>query len=1173
MRVALIVLTLLSGRWLGAGTVEMLRADAELELAAARSEALATVAADPRSAEAVAAAAWWLDRHEFLAEPAELHAVVGANADPELAFLVDQLDAALHHQAPSSVLARAVVSGPFGSFDTLDLERWTMPSDTELPALSTPWRSETRPFRLVLHRGDGWIVPPSAMLRSGVYLAAWSLDVPGDWDGWLVVEADGGFVMEVDGARIDSQRGCGEVSAAVHWYRASLRPGRHVVRLAFASPRTPRVRLALYDDRSRPAPHLQAEPALSADELSGSSVVPAEPAAFQSVAEAEASDLASHLTAALVAKARRDGLREGAFLAHAAGAVASDQMSALVAVQRAAWRLESWTGEDSGTDQREARRLLAADSGLPMAVLYRRVLNLRQQRLDDAEDDLDTLIERAGHDPRVVSMWLDHALSNGWAAEAEATLERLVRAIPDSPTLIRRRLEVLEALDRFSERRHLLVELAASEPFYPGLVEELVASCQDRVALEVLERRQATGIEELAVDLGQLQLLVETGQLRAAEQALQRCRSRWGNVAILDRFAIELAAVEGDDAVRRVARQAVERSPYRLELWELLWRLGEEPFFEPFAVDALELARAFEGDESDIDSILILDQAVERVFPDGSSLYYYHGLSRAVTPAGARQAAELPLLPESVLLAVRIIRPDGTVVVPANLRAADPGVLLEDVEPGDLVEQRYVAPVRPARSARGGHLSPYIYRFAASDRAFGLSEYVLLSEPDVALEIDGNLEGVEREERIEGALRVVRYFTDQVPPIPPEPFAPPAQELLPWVTYGFGVTWQDVGDSIRDRVLDAMTGSPELWAWSERVLGGDDPPIEALQRTVMSLLERVDRGEGTFTFGRTAGESFSEGEGNRLAIAAAALDRSGWKVDLVLTRPMALAGSHLEVPTLEAFGLAVLRLERDGQELWLDVEEEGQGVNRLRPLVQGSDGLLLPLSEPGEPVRLIDRLPEFANPGLRERVQLDARVQSDGDALFEFEIQLSGGSGERLAEALRTAPLDRVSMIYERLAGSFFPGVEEVDGHLDDRGESPILQLTGRVPEACEADGDELTCRRLVLPQALAPRLATLPERQFPLVLQLPLLRTWTMTLTMPFDVEVVSASRRFSSQWGSVDEDLRVESNTVRSTLDLAIPAQVVSPQRYPEFARFCHAVDELILRPLAIRPVASGS
>ena len=61
--------------------------------------------------------------------------------------------------------------------------------------------------------------------------------------------------------------------------------------------------------------------------------------------------------------------------------------------------------------------------------------------------------------------------------------------------------------------------------------------------------------------------------------------------------------------------------------------------------------------------VLLLDQAVERIFADGSSLYYYHGLSRANTPVGARRASVLQPLPDAHLIKVRILKPDGSVVI------------------------------------------------------------------------------------------------------------------------------------------------------------------------------------------------------------------------------------------------------------------------------------------------------------------------------------------------------------------------------------------------------------------------------------------------------------------------------------------------------------------------------
>ena len=563
--------------WLGAGTVELLTADAELRLEAARAMAHNVVATEPTSSTAIAAAAWWIERVEFLAEPAALAELVHPPADPELTYLVAQVDASVHNRTPAMVLRRADLSGPFGAFDTLDLARWTMPADRELPPLPTPWSSESEPFRLAAERMDGWIVPPPAMLRPGVYLASWPLRVPEEWSGWLVVEAEGSFELEADGRLVDHQQRCGELAAAVHWYRARLTAGVHRLRVAFASPRTPRVRLSLLDDDARPAAHLVDTQLSGAAIGTGAVVTPASPparAALEGRLAADDAFLGDLLAAVLLARSRRDGVSEGELLDRAARVAARTDHGPLVDLQRVTWRLQSWTGDDPGTNQRAARGLLAEADGLPLARVFRRVLNLRQQRYEDADNDLDQLIEDAGHDPRVISMWLDHALNNGWAAEAEATLDRLVYAIPESPALVDRRLDVLKTLDRFEDTAQVLEELASADPWYPGLVEELAVSCRPDLALAVLQQREKTGVVDFATDMGRLQLLTETGETAAAENQLQACRHRWGQLPVLDRYALELSASEGDEAVLQAARAAVERSPHQMELWELLWRLS-----------------------------------------------------------------------------------------------------------------------------------------------------------------------------------------------------------------------------------------------------------------------------------------------------------------------------------------------------------------------------------------------------------------------------------------------------------------------------------------------------------------------------------------------------------------------------------------------------------------------
>ena len=119
------------------------------------------------------------------------------------------------------------------------------------------------------------------------------------------------------------------------------------------------------------------------------------------------------------------------------------------------------------------------------------------------------------------------------------------------------------------------------------------------------------------------------------------------------------------------------------------------------------------------------------------------------------------------------------------------------------------------------------------------------------------------------------------------------------------------------------------------------------------------------------------------------------------------------------------------------------------------------------------------------------------------------------------------------------------------------------VPGACEVAEDTMTCRSLVLSKPLAPALASLPLRRFPLVLRLPVLQRLELEIELPAGWVIDRAPRRIEAVWGEVDEELEVDGRRVRSALYLRLGAQVVDPESYPEFVRFCHAIDELGSRP----------
>jgi hypothetical protein len=485
------------------------------------------------------------------------------------------------------------------------------------------------------------------------------------------------------------------------------------------------------------------------------------------------------------------------------------------------------------------------------------------------------------------------------------------------------------------------------------------------------------------------------------------------------------------------------------------------------------------------------------------------------------------------------------------------------VEPGDLVEEEYVAQVGATGASRQGHLPPYLYRFADEDRAFGLSEYVLLVPPEVDLQVAGNFEGLERSESEWQGLRMLNWRAEGVPPMVTEPFAPPAQDLMPWLNYGFGVTWQDVGDIVRDRVLPMLRTSAELRSWGAGALAGEDSQAQ-VRSLVNAIVDTVEGGDGDLNVGSAAGDSFANRRGNRLGILAAVLVEAGWQVDLVLTRPWNQRGNQLTVPTLDAFPVALLRVSDGVDEVWIDMREERGGAGHINPLFQGADGLVLPLSDPQEPVSLIEELPSFANPEIVEEVSVKAVVSPSGDARITFRLPLRGGQAEQLQQRVDSVPSDQVAMIYRQMAVSLFPGADQVSGEIlhGDDGATIILELTA--PRACEVRNDELECRTLVLSNPLVPILASLPERKYPLVLRLPIERRLELDLVPPPGWSVDERPPRLlTTDWGSVTETLTDADGMHRSVLHIELPAQRVEPEDYAAFARFCQALDELTTRP----------
>lgn len=1139
--------------------LEVARADAAMDLEAARRAALAIVADRPDSVEALAAASWWLDHLGSIADPDELlH--LGVDPAPELGWTMLQIAGHLDRRTPAGVVREAELVGPWGTFGQLALARDEVPPTADWPSPDTPWAGPESHFRVRLAGHGGWTEVPAALQLGGAVTAAYTVSFAESFDGWLVLEGRGSLHLEVDGRPVDGLEYAGLVDAGTAWYRVQLAPGAHRLAVTMAPVDVARVRLSLVDQRGRPAPFVAATGV--GPPWASSEVASAQPPVAASAGSGD-TGMGALLVAAEIARLRHDPRRHEAAIRALIRDHADHPLARLAAADFA---LFAPNGAAPEHNHRLAQEHLRMAAELPAHRLLGHVLAERQEREDDAEALLDELIARHPDDPRVLRLRIRNALDHDWGREAEEAVSRLAARVGDRFEVDLIRLEVLEAEPRWAEARTLLHRLTDRPAPDPELVSRLLSNCDLEQAASAMARLR-DHLENPDLDAEWARIWLRRGQADRARSLVDEALATWGPLPRLS--ALGLAASAGTESFGARLMAALKVTPADARLHALAWKLGlERPFWEEFEVDALELARAQDHPTEGLDSILILDQAVERVFADGSSLYYYHGLSKALTPEGVRRTSQLQQMPGLIRLSLRIVKPDGRVVVPADVTAEGATPVLREVEPGDLVEEKYVAGVDRVAPNRRGHLPPYTYRFADADRAFGLSEYALVLPEDLDLNVAGSFDGLEYTDRSTDGIRTVRWRSRGVPPMPTEPFAPPAADLLPWVTYGFGVDWSDVGDSLRERMLPALRTTMDLEDFACQRLGGYDDPEDGLRAFVDALIDQVEAGRQLLDPSRSAGLSFSLGSGNRLGIAAGALASCGWDVDLVMARPRVVAGAHLEVPSTDVFMAPVLRLRTDGRELWLDLREESAGIDRIGPTLQGGDALLVPLTRPEEEVRLVDQLPAFANPQLVEHSALVADVALDGTARVEFTMWLRDVQAQQLRETITSVPEDRLGIVYARMAGGIFPGTTDVTGSFEEDGDALVLQLRMTLPGACEPAGGGMTCRSLVVARPLSPQLASLPERRYPLILDLPVDRRHRLELRLPEGWHAQWKPRRIETRWGSVTEEIEPAARGPISDLRLRIPAVTVPPEDYPQFARFCRAVDELVSRPPMIAP-----
>jgi len=623
---------------------------------------------------------------------------------------------------------------------------------------------------------------------------------------------------------------------------------------------------------------------------------------------------------------------------------------------------------------------------------------------------------------------------------------------------------------------------------------------------------------------------------------------------------------------------ALQIRPGWLELRRELQALrGEdEDFSKPFAIDVkkaiAESRTAAEYPNSD--SILVVDQTVDRLYEDGSYSEITHQAQKVLTTEGAEELSHIDV--EGELLEARTHRPDGTVLEPAVLPGRDK-LTMPGVEIGSVVEYKYR---RDHPAPPGGFVTLPSWYFRSLKVPHQVSDYVVIAPKGMALSISVRNWGRRFPEesfeelpvREEGDLVVHRWIARNTRPVEPGTGHDHMSTLLPHVDIGRARSWQDLNAELSDLFLGRTRLTESLRAEAARAvegLTGWEAKVRAIFRHVNSLV----RSDAELY---EANHVLLARAGSRSVLLAALLRAAGFDARFAVARPRPEAVDPSEGPGEPNWALPRPEYFRDtlvcvlgegGEKLWLDPEGPYSAFGCIAPRFQGGTAFIV--SPEGG---VLSTLPWGA---LREHGEsTETRLEVDpttGSARGECVVTSAGAAGAALKQRFAESSASWRRTWAGRRLSEAVPGSRLTDLELrglDDPDSPFVLRIAFTVDEALAG-----TLEWRELPTALDPigmvrRFIHQPTREYPQKIPSSLVRWDEVTIRLPGARQwALPESRSERTAFGSYSLTFAARGEELRIARSVTIMSQVIEAERYEDFVRFARAIDSAEAAPLRVR------
>lgn len=522
--------------------------------------------------------------------------------------------------------------------------------------------------------------------------------------------------------------------------------------------------------------------------------------------------------------------------------------------------------------------------------------------------------------------------------------------------------------------------------------------------------------------------------------------------------AAELASLRAALALRPGLRPARER------LADLTGDDEDLDFRARFGRDTTSLVTADVMRSSDESVVRLLDEALVRVFADGSVETVTHELVRLRDLAATAERGTLQIPGET--LAAATIKADGTRYEPV---AVGGEYVLPNLEPGDLVElahRQFTAPP-PTGVLRLGS-----WFFRSLDEPFVVSRYVVALPPGLDLRVESrHFAGTHEIHDWRGQTVHVFEEVDQ-PRVQPEVDAPPGTWFLPWIELGQDADPRAELHRMQLTWLPHLRLTPELVRAAESATAGAAGQEAQARELHAFVAEHLTQRS---TFPSPAHGALLAREGNPALLYAALLAAAGVRAELVLSRGIAPSvdpdprPAFVEPGRLQRRLLVVVQPD-DGPQAWCDLAPRGMPYGALLGDAPGAPAVELSSGR---------ALVEPAHPPAGSSLHLVASLGPDGAARVSGSLTLDGAVGQLYRVQLAELPDAFHQGVVQNTAAGLVPDLDLLEHELAGLapGEQPRMEFAGRVERFLDAEGS----RAFPLPPLqLAAALAVEGQRRLP---------------------------------------------------------------------------------------------